>query len=71
MSPGLDRLRSAGLVGALAAVLALMVLERASARQPGGVGKQAPHTRWGNPTILGTIQPLDNVVKVLAATNWR
>ena len=27
------------------------------------------HTRWGNPTILGTIQPLDSVVKVLAATN--
>jgi chlorite dismutase len=27
------------------------------------------HTRWGSPTLLGTIQPLDNVVKVLAATN--
>jgi chlorite dismutase len=25
------------------------------------------HTRWGNPTLLGTIQPLDHVVKVLAA----
>jgi chlorite dismutase len=27
------------------------------------------HTRWGSPTILGTIQPLGNVVKVLAAIN--
>lgn len=27
------------------------------------------HTRWGSPTLLGTIQPLDKVVNVLAATN--
>lgn len=27
------------------------------------------HVRWGNPTILGTIQSFENVVKVLSATN--
>lgn len=27
------------------------------------------HVRWGNPTILGTIQSIENVVKVLSATN--
>ena len=69
MRPGLDKLRCAGLIAAAAALIALMVLERASAQQPGGAGKQAPHARWGNPMILGTIQPMDNVVKVLAATN--
>jgi hypothetical protein len=39
MSPGLDKLRSAGLIAAAAAVLALMVLERASAQQAGGAVK--------------------------------
>lgn len=27
------------------------------------------HVRWGNPTLLGTIQTIDNVVKVLSTTN--
>ena len=27
------------------------------------------HVRWGNPTILGTIQTMENVVNVLSATN--
>lgn len=26
------------------------------------------HTRWGSPTVLGTIQPVENVVKTLSAT---
>lgn len=27
------------------------------------------HVRWGSPTILGTIQPVENVVKALSAAN--
>ena len=27
------------------------------------------HVRWGNPTVLGTIKPLDDVIKTLAAAN--
>src|SRR5438105_15824354 len=27
------------------------------------------HVRWGSPTILGTIQTMENVVTVLSATN--
>jgi chlorite dismutase len=27
------------------------------------------HTRWGNPTVIGTIQSMDAIVKALAATN--
>jgi hypothetical protein len=49
MRPSLDKLRCAGLIGVAAAVLALIVLERASAQQPGGAVKTSSTHALGQP----------------------
>ena len=66
MSPGLDKLRSAGLIGATAALLALVVLERASAQQQGAVTAPAAAAVPAEPIDRAKVLTAPNVFGVFA-----